>query len=62
MEDSNLPRMIAEDRELFIKIIEDLFPGVIYNKVSNKEFVDAVSESLQERNIILNPVEIEKIN
>ena len=32
MSDSNLPRMIAEDRLLFKSIISDLFPSIVYNK------------------------------
>ena len=43
MQDSNLPRMIAEDRELFMGIVLDLFPNIVYEKQINQDFVSCVT-------------------
>lgn len=51
LRDSNLPKFLAEDIGLFRGIIQDLFPGIA---VPDRDFgilVDAVKESMKERNL-----------
>ncbi|CAL6104222.1 Dynein_heavy chain [Hexamita inflata] len=62
MQDSNLPRMIAEDRDLFMGIVQDLFPNVVYQKTANNDFVQCIERSMKNHNYQLNNVFIEKIN
>ena len=50
MQDSNLPRMIAEDRDLFMGIVQDLFPTVVYEKTPNVDLVSCIETSLANHN------------
>lgn len=62
MKDSNLPKFLDNDIDLFLDIISDLFPRTEVEKVENKIFLDKVKEILSKDSMIQIPRFIEKIN
>jgi len=62
MKDSNLPKFLDNDIELFLDIISDLFPRVEVEKVENKLFLDKVKDILAKDKMVPIPRFIEKIN
>jgi len=62
MKDSNLPKFLDNDIELFLDIISDLFPRVEVEKVENKLFLDKVKDVLAKDSMVPIPRFIEKIN
>ena len=55
MRDSNLPKFLSEDAELFENIVSDLFPGVVVPEVEQGDLAKAIIESLEEHD--LQPVD-----
>ena len=51
MRDSNLPKFLSEDAELFEAIVSDLFPGVEVPEVEQGDLAKAIIESLIEQNL-----------
>ena len=47
MRDSNLPKFLSEDAELFEAIVQDLFPGVFVAEAEYGDLAKAVIESLE---------------
>jgi len=62
MKDSNLPKFLDNDIELFLDIITDLFPKTEVEKSENKIFLDKVKEVLLKENMTPKDKLIEKIN
>ncbi|KAH0573495.1 Dynein heavy chain [Spironucleus salmonicida] len=62
MQDSNLPRMEADDRDLFMGIINDLFPNEQYVQQPNQDLQKCIERSLREHNLQVNQVVVQKIN
>jgi len=62
MKDSNLPKFLDNDIELFLDIITDLFPRTIVEKTENKIFLDKVKEVLKKDHMSPKEKFIEKIN
>jgi dynein heavy chain len=59
MKDSNLPKFLDEDIELFLDIVGDLFPGVHVDKDENPLFLNKVKDVLTANNLmyeILEPI------
>ena len=62
MKDSNLPKFLDADIELFLDIIKDLFPHTVVAKSDDMVFLDKVKEVLEKDNLMLMPRFIEKTN
>ena len=62
MKDSNLPKFLDNDIELFSDIIRDLFPRVEVEKVENKILLQKIKEILAKERMVQIPRFIEKIN
>jgi len=61
MKDSNLPKFLEIDIELFLDIIKDLFPTTTVNKVENKVFNEKVKEIIEAENLKPTPGFVEKV-
>jgi len=62
MKDSNLPKFLDDDIELFLDIISDLFPRIKVGKSENKIFLDKVKEILMKEHMSQIERFIEKIS
>ncbi len=62
MKDSNLPKFLDNDIDLFLDIISDLFPRVEVQKVENVVFLDKAKEVLNRDSMIPIPKFVEKLN
>jgi dynein heavy chain len=62
MKDSNLPKFLDNDIELFLDIISDLFPKTEVIEQPNQIFLNKVKEILEKDHLQLKPRFIEKIN
>lgn len=65
MKDSNLPKFLDADIELFEDIIKDLFPGVNVEKEENAMFLNKIRDTLNNNNLIHNNPNnrlVEKVN
>ena len=61
MKDSNLPKFLEVDIELFLDIIKDLFPTTVVNKIDNKIFNNKVKEIIEAENLKPTPGFVEKV-
>ena len=61
MKDSNLPKFLEVDIELFLDIIKDLFPTTVVKKIENKVFFDKVKEITEKENLKTTPGFVEKV-
>ena len=61
MKDSNLPKFLEVDIELFLDIITDLFPKIVVSKIENKVFNEKVKQIVEEENLKPTPGFIEKV-
>ena len=61
MKDSNLPKFLEVDIELFLDIIKDLFPTTVVNKIENKVFNEKVKEIIEQENLKPTPGFVEKV-
>jgi dynein heavy chain len=61
MKDSNLPKFLEVDIELFLDIITDLFPKTIVNKIENKVFIEKVKQIVEAENLKPTPGFVEKV-
>lgn len=61
MKDSNLPKFLEVDIELFNDIIKDLFPTTVISKSENKLFLDAMNSVILNENLKPTPGFVEKV-
>jgi dynein heavy chain, axonemal len=62
MKDSNLPKFLDADIELFLDIIKDLFPYTVVENQEDTTFISKVKEVLQKDNLQCIDRFIEKVN
>ncbi|CAI9553692.1 unnamed protein product, partial [Staurois parvus] len=48
LKEANLPKFLAEDVPLFESIMDDLFPGVVFEKANTKRLEKAISLATNE--------------
>lgn len=53
MRDSNVPKFLEHDLPLFRGIINDLFPGVVFEDKQNELLVNAINNQLRKENLQL---------
>ncbi|KAI9223372.1 dynein heavy chain and region D6 of dynein motor-domain-containing protein [Blastocladiella britannica] len=61
LRDMNLPKFVFDDVPLFMGLIGDLFPGLDCPRVRYNDFNDAVEQVVQELNLVMLPVQIDKV-
>ncbi|VDL94305.1 unnamed protein product [Schistocephalus solidus] len=61
MRDMNLPKFVYDDVQLFLDLIQDLFPGLQCPRVGYPEFTQAVKEYLARENYIVLPHQVDKV-
>ena len=61
MRDANLPKFTAADIELFMGIIQDLFPGVQIPSVEHGELALCIEQVLKKNNYYNIPLQVNKI-
>ncbi|VDK75302.1 unnamed protein product, partial [Dibothriocephalus latus] len=61
MRDMNLPKLVYDDVQLFLDLIQDLFPGVQCPRVGYPEFNQAVKEYLRRENYVILPHQVDKV-
>ena len=62
MKDSNLPKFLENDIELFLDIIKDLFPYTIEKSKEDQVFLDKVKEVFERENLVPTPSLVKKVN
>nr|VZI42327.1 unnamed protein product [Spirometra erinaceieuropaei] len=61
MRDMNLPKFVYEDVQLFLDLIQDLFPGLQCPRVGYPEFTQAVKGYLERENYVVLPHQVDKV-
>jgi dynein heavy chain len=61
LRDMNIPKFISDDVNLFINLLNDLFPNISYPKIHYENLNRIIEEVLNNQQYILIPEQIEKI-
>jgi dynein heavy chain len=61
LQDMNLPKFIDDDVNLFLNLLNDLFPNISYLKIHNENLHRIIEEVLNNQQYILVQEQIEKI-
>lgn len=61
LRDMNIPKLISEDVNLFINLLNDLFPNISSPKIHYEELNEAIKNVLNNQKYILIDEQIDKI-